>query len=98
MRERARKIVEGLADDDDELHHRLAALEDTYSKALMNSKDTKGCSKFLKLNLAARQSPSNPKRSTNVFHENRCHDIAAASYLADSRTHSDGHQFPQPPR
>lgn len=49
----ARKIVEGLADDDDKLHDRLATLEDTYSKAQMKSKGTKSCSKFLRLNLAA---------------------------------------------
>ena len=31
--ESSRKIVEGLADDNDKLHDRLAALEDIYSKA-----------------------------------------------------------------
>jgi hypothetical protein len=31
--ESSRKIVEGLADDNDKLHNRLAALEDIYSKA-----------------------------------------------------------------
>jgi hypothetical protein len=55
--ESARKIVEGLADDDDKLHDRLATLEDTYSKAEMKSEGTKGCSKFLKLNLAAQTKP-----------------------------------------
>ena len=55
--ESARKIVEGLADDGDKLYDRLATLEDTYSKAQMKSKGTKGCSKFLKLNLAAQTKP-----------------------------------------
>lgn len=55
--ESAWKIVEGLADYDDKLHDRLAALEDTYSKAQMKSKCTKDCSKFLKLNLAAQIKP-----------------------------------------
>jgi hypothetical protein len=36
---------------------RLATLEDTYSKAQMKSKGTKGCLKFLKLNLAAQTKP-----------------------------------------
>lgn len=36
------------------------------------------------------------KEVQDVFPENRRHDNAAASNLADSRTHSDGHQFPQP--
>jgi hypothetical protein len=31
--ESSRKIVEGLADDNEKLHNRLAALEDIYSKA-----------------------------------------------------------------
>jgi hypothetical protein len=31
--ESSRKIVEGLVDDNDKLHDRLAAPEDTYSKA-----------------------------------------------------------------
>ena len=53
----------------------LATLEDTYSKAQMTSKGTKGCSKFLKLNLAAHTKPIYPKRSTNVFPENRRHDM-----------------------
>jgi len=55
--ESARKIVEGLADDGDKLYDRLATLEDTYSKAQMKSKGTKGCLKFLKLNLAAQTKP-----------------------------------------
>jgi hypothetical protein len=50
---RARKIVQGFADDDDKVHDRLSVFEDTYSKALMKSKGTKGYSKFVKLNLAA---------------------------------------------
>lgn len=50
---RARKIVQGFADDDDDkVHDRLSVFEDTYSKALRKSKGTKGCSKFVKLNLA----------------------------------------------
>jgi hypothetical protein len=55
--ESARKIVEGLADDGDKLYDRLATLEGTYSKAQMKSKGTKGCLKFLKLNLAAQTKP-----------------------------------------
>jgi hypothetical protein len=55
--ESAWKIVEGLADDGDKLYDRLATLEDTYSKAQMKSKGTKGCLKFLKLNLAAQTKP-----------------------------------------
>lgn len=50
-------MVEGLADDGDKLYDRLATLEDTYSKAQMKSKGTKGCLKFLKLNLAAQTKP-----------------------------------------
>jgi hypothetical protein len=52
---RALKIVQGFADDDDDdkVHDRLSVFEDTYSKALRKSKGTKGCSKFVKLNLAA---------------------------------------------
>ena len=42
--ESKQKLVEGLADDDDKLHDRLAALEDTYSKAQDKRNDTKGCS------------------------------------------------------
>jgi hypothetical protein len=33
----SRKKIEGLADDDDKLHDRLATLEDTYSKAQIKS-------------------------------------------------------------
>ena len=96
--ERALKIVKELADDDNKLHDRLATLEDTYSKAQMKSKGTKGCSKFLNLNLESLTKSANPKLSTNVFPENWRHDNAPASNLFDSCTHSDWHQFPQPPR
>lgn len=97
--ESARKIVEGLADDDDKLHDRLATLEDTYSKAQMKSKGTKSCFKFLKLNLAAQTKAHQIlKEVQDVFPESRRHDNGAASNLADSRTHRDGHQFPQPQR
>jgi hypothetical protein len=55
--ESSRNIVEGPADVDYKLHDRLAALEDTYSKAKIKPNDTKGCSKFLKLNLVAHTKP-----------------------------------------
>jgi hypothetical protein len=96
--ERALKIDKELADDDNKLHDRLATLEDTYSKAQMKSKGTKGCSKFLNLNLVSLTKSANPERSTNVFPENWRHDNAPASNLVDSCTHSDWLQFPQPPR
>jgi hypothetical protein len=55
--ESSQKIVGGLADVDYKLHDRPATLEDTYSKAKIKPNDTKGCSKFLKLNSAAHTKP-----------------------------------------
>jgi hypothetical protein len=65
--ESARKIVEGLADDGDKLYDRLATLEDTYSKAQMKSKGTKGCLKFLSSTWQHRQSLSNPKKKYKMY-------------------------------
>jgi hypothetical protein len=65
----------------------------------MKSKGYQGLLEILKAQLGSTDKiPSNPKRSTNVFPENRCHDIAGASNLVDSPTPSNGHQFPQSPR
>jgi hypothetical protein len=56
------------------LHDRLETLEDTYNKAQIKRNGTKGCSKFLKLNLAAHANPINLKKY-NVIPENSRHDM-----------------------
>jgi hypothetical protein len=55
--ESSQKIVGGFADVDYKLHDRATTLEDTYSKENIRPNDTKGCSKFLKLNSAAHTKP-----------------------------------------
>jgi len=55
--ESSQKIVGGFADVDYKLHDRTTTLEDTYSKENIRPNDTKGCSKFLKLNSAAHTKP-----------------------------------------
>jgi hypothetical protein len=74
--ESSRNIVEGLLMLTTKCMTGLQPLEDTYSKAKIKPNDTKDGSKFLKLNSAAHiQSPSYPKRCTNVFLENTRHDM-----------------------
>ena len=53
----------------------LQPLNRLTAKPLMKSKGTKGCSKILKLNLAAQINPIKSQKKYNVFPENRCHDL-----------------------
>jgi hypothetical protein len=89
--ESVRKIVEGLASDDEELPDRLATLEDTYSK--QNADEIKGYQGLLEILEAQLDSADVAhqilKEVESVLPENRLHDNDAVSDSADSGTHAD---------
>jgi hypothetical protein len=90
--ESARKIVEGLAEVDEELHDRIATLEDTYSKETPDQvKGYQGLLEILEAQLgSADLALQILKEVQDVFPENRLmlHD-SAASDLADLSAHID---------
>jgi hypothetical protein len=97
----ARKVIEGLAQDDEELNDRLTTLEATYSKESLD--DVKGYQGLLEI-LKAQLSSSDPaykilKEVQEVFPENRLllHDNSAAPDSAHFGTHSDGAGEIKPP-
>jgi len=90
--ESARKIVEGLAEVDEELHDRIATLEDTYSKETPDQvKGYQGLLEILEAQLgSADLALQILKEVQDVFPENRLmlHD-SAASDLAELSAHND---------
>ena len=88
----ARKVIEGMAaDNDEELHDRLTTLEDTYSKEILD--EIKGYQGLLEI-LEAQLDSSDMARQIlkeihDVFPENRIHDNSAGD-STDSGAHNDG--------
>jgi hypothetical protein len=90
--ESARKIVEGLAEVDEELHDRIATLKDTYIKETLDQvKGYQGLLEIFEAQLgSADLAQQILKEVQDVFPENRLmlHD-SAASDLADLSAHND---------
>jgi hypothetical protein len=74
--ESARKIVEGLAEGDEELHDRLATLQDTYSKESLDEvKGYQGLLEILQTQLGSADTADQIlKEAKSVFPENRLDD------------------------